>query len=68
MDFRDSSMIWTLHPFRWRMEDMHGPRVQDQDHTATERPYLSLCSSPIPNPPSGLFTPPRGAMVQLAQI
>lgn len=22
MNFKDSSMIWTLYPFRWRMGDM----------------------------------------------
>lgn len=62
MNFRDSSMIWTLYPFRWRMGDKG-----HVSKTKTERPYLSLCSSPVPNAPSGLSSLPRGALGQLVQ-
>jgi hypothetical protein len=48
-------------------EGRHVSCVQDQDLTATERPYLSLCSSPVSNVPSGLSSLPRGTLVQLAQ-
>lgn len=68
MNFRDSGMIWTLCPFRWRMGNVCGLHVQDQDHTATERPYSSPCSCRVPKAPSGLSGPPRGALVQLAHI
>lgn len=51
-----------------QMEDgRQGPYVQDQDLIATERPYLSLCSGPVPNISSGLSSLPRGVLVQLAQ-